>query len=705
MKRVFQKIIFAIAALLAFNAGARPDLNDVKQQRQTQMDEETLFAKTLHPFMRKNCAECHSEQSIWPVGPSHSHSNSHNAFMVFSRLVDRNDFMNSRFIKFASNKHFCKEHGFNCEKQDQVVADLTKLFSQYTTSTKDLVKPKASQDTWTINQGQTTHVQKILLNGAEFQLETVVRVSRPDYIKIVSVTLLNANKNDVAFDGIEVRVNGNLPMKATGYESFQRQLSFDGVSPMKTKLTLNREIIIKARPGDSFSVSLKNFRKENIAINKSCNDNKHVDQIYSDLNSIAQKALSDSIYGSLSALKQRTRSQVCHQLQLIMNKETPSQSVFVQLLPKDQQGAYTKKVAKWFLPEKKEVELLPILHIASNFGKTCYATANDVYCFGEQGSIHQRFDAGVQRLVMGTRSFAVEDKNNHWSFFDKSGDLPTFLNEAKPFDFGFKVKDLKIGFELACFLSPENELYCAGPASARFFNPNSTNTFIKVTDNKIKKFDINVYRIVAIDMAGKAHYFGREYNDGTDLLTLTNQKTNILPFSGDAKDIINKFYDFVITSSDNKIYGYANQINRPLNGNLFGVNFFQGKEISEGHLFTEVALLDKSICGLNQNKELFCRGAYAGFLKNESDKVVSYTFQKIKNAPKNIKKIVSGNEHICFLLDSNRITCTGRDYLAGLADGSRVLRDSKERIIYNGEESLQDEAPSPFAAPHIIDPI
>ncbi len=213
-----------------------------------------IFKASLHPFMQKNCSECHGDNAIYPVGPKHSSSDPQIAFEVFTKLLDPNDYVNSRFIKFASNRHYCKDHGYNCSNQDKVNTELNELFTNYVaavTAHSKADEPKS----WELNSKDiTTHSEQIQVGHVALTLTTKVRKFKPDFIKVVHISLSSHQKIDLTLDGIEIKVNGYLPTKATGLELLQRDLSFDGIGLMRAKLTMTREVILKAKPGDKLSI-------------------------------------------------------------------------------------------------------------------------------------------------------------------------------------------------------------------------------------------------------------------------------------------------------------------------------------------------------------------------------------------------------------------------------------------------------------------
>ncbi len=276
----------------------------LKTSLNTTQDPFTIFKTQLLPFMQKNCSECHGDNAIYPVGPKHSASEPKMAFEVFTKLTDPSDYKNSRFIKVASNKHYCSDHNYNCDNQELVNAELNRLFINYVGAVTAL--PKADANTNSIenanlsanrihttnpmalnqksSQGEpsqfkinpsepTTHKEQLQVDKVALTMTTKVRVYRPDFVKVVHISLSTAQKIDLTFDGIEIKINGHLPTKATGFESMSRDLSFDGLGMMTTKLTLTREVILKAKPGDEVTIKLLGLRSKDLSpLVKACKD-------------------------------------------------------------------------------------------------------------------------------------------------------------------------------------------------------------------------------------------------------------------------------------------------------------------------------------------------------------------------------------------------------------------------------------------------
>jgi hypothetical protein len=711
MMCISKKFLIALFVMGLNSVEARPLLDEGSPARTETFSELAIFKDTLFPFMRKNCAECHGEQAFYPVGPTHSHSKPELAFERFSKLLDRNDYINSKFIKVGSNKHFCKEHDFNCDIQDQVTIDLKQLFDVYLTAVTNKPTAVKSNSSWIIKQGQTVKNQSLSVSGKVLELETVVQVYKKDYIKVISISLSGADKIDVAMDGIEIRVNDHLPSKETGFETLKRELSFDGLGKMKTKITSHREVILKANPGDLISIKVLNLREQDLKLKTaSCEDQDYADRLVDNFEQL-KDSLSQVIYGSIEDLNVRNSQQICSQILLRINADVPSQSFLVQQLAKDQQLIGLQLIQRWLQGKPITAKLDPILITANNMNRTCYATEYDVYCFAfdRVWPFHIKVDQGVDRVVIGYRSVAIEDKKNNWRFTDLSNsrsDVPNVFKQSETYNFGIKVLDLQIGNGITCFLIPQNRLYCGGTAAQKMFNFKDENNFYRLSSNQFEKFDLNNQRILGIGLDQKVYMLGKLANDSRsggfgDLREGKELQDNKLNFGHQAESIISSFRDFVLRTPEGKLYGYSSESRETNFSGIFGERFSQGKEISEGMDFTDLKVMSEFMCGLDNSKKLFCRGRYPFLnLRNVQNTNSSSVFMKIQNVPSNIKKIISGYNNLCLLLDTDQIVCAGTDGLNGRTTNN-TNRDRSGRMVYTGTENVVEK----LDAPNLLPPI
>ncbi len=227
--------------------------------------------------------------------------------------------------------------------------------------------------------------------------------------------------------------------------------------------------------------------------------------------------------------------------------------------------------------------------------------------------------------------------------------------------------------------------------------------FRKITNLKIKSFNLKSSTLNAIDLDGKLYVFGRDilYRSliGNINLIVNDIHMYEFIFDGPVKSVVQLGTNIIINTSDEKSYGFADDLMSVLSNKTFGDNFTQGQEISEGIKFTQLELLRDLLCGLTATNELYCRGSLPMGLRYEtnysSDDIGK--FRKISNLPRNTKKVIFGYKAICFLLDTNAITCAGEEPSNGIEPKPR---DREGRLIYNGGNNELI-----FQAPNIIAPI
>ncbi len=711
----------------------------LKPSLDTAQDPFAIFQTKLLPFMQKNCSECHGDNAYYPVGPKHSVSNAQNAFTVFNTLLDLNDFKKStealnpkdvkfasKFINFANNKHYCRDHNHNCANQDEVDQGITSLFKSYVEAVTAYNEAKAkrneqpTQNSKAIgsksSQGKpspfkvkpiepTTHREPIQVDNVALTMTTKVRVYRPDFIKVVHIYLSTAEKIDLTFDGIEIKINGHLPTKNTGFETMSRDLSFDGLGRMTTKLTLTREAILKAKPGDEITVKLLGLRPKDLGPQvKACKDETYA------LNSLELvkpylPQISSMVYGHEGyQYLSRNQKEICEQILLRINPNTPALSVLVQQLPKDLQAQALQNVQKLLTPDDMAAPKLDEVLMTASYGNSfCYALANDVYCIGNSYDYsqlrHIPVPQGVKRLSLGYYSLGIEDMNNNWHFIDNTNTLPRIIRNQNSYNFGEELLDLKVYRELVCYLNSEHNLYCGGRSLRDIINERNNDGFVKMTDIKIKEFSMTTYIVTAIGLDGKIYYWiaPSYYTDLKDSSKLLDSNSNLyeLVFDKEVKKINSYESMIVITTTDDKIHVFSDAIPDYIGELEFGENLAQGQDISEGLKFKELGILRRAICGLTAEKELYCRGFLPSGLKYESNIDRARQFTKVSNTPEKIKQVMFGKESICFLLESNEITCAG-----GVTVTRSDNTDNQGRLIYTGNEKE-----SIYQAPHVIAPI
>ncbi len=76
-----------------------------------------IFSKEVYPYLRKNCAECHSESATYPSGAFHSHSNPETAYSHFLEFINWNSPKDSQVLKRINSGHFCVKYQSHCNDQ------------------------------------------------------------------------------------------------------------------------------------------------------------------------------------------------------------------------------------------------------------------------------------------------------------------------------------------------------------------------------------------------------------------------------------------------------------------------------------------------------------------------------------------------------------------------------------------------------------
>jgi mono/diheme cytochrome c family protein len=141
----------------------------------------SLFVTTLYPYMRQNCAECHSETSVNPHGPEHSHSDPNIAFLKFSGYVNWENAESSRIVKMVSSRHFCTDYKYNCKSADQIAMDYSKLLTNYVMAVKQaslVASPPAGS---VVSTGTSQNNGADLVNAQPTILVSGTKVSDVEY--------------------------------------------------------------------------------------------------------------------------------------------------------------------------------------------------------------------------------------------------------------------------------------------------------------------------------------------------------------------------------------------------------------------------------------------------------------------------------------------------------------------------------------------
>ncbi len=444
------------------------------------------------------------------------------------------------------------------------------------------------------------------------------------------------------------------------------------------------------------------------------------EMIYGNPEAVSMDEVSNSSSSSLAKImnikltKKRYAQQLCEQILLRIDKKVPSRSILVQQLPTDLQAGAVKIIQNLLSEDKMEVKKLDEVLLTANYGRSyCYALVKDVYCFGNNylnfiGLRQLHIPDGVKRLEMGYQALAVEDMNNNWTFIDPDRMLPSILTSNISYNFGEDLLDLKIYESLICYLNSEHELFCGGSDLNEIIStPYDNYSFLKMTDIKIKEFFLSTSCVFAVGLDGKIYNWQRrsrssDLNEYLIPIDLTLAMYEFV-FNQEVHNIFQMADNIVLNATNNKLYLFSEDVsNLRVTRRKYGISYSdlgfsikQGKEISEGYKFVEVSHLIDAMCGVTLDKELYCRGILPSGLKYESKKdPIASSFTKVSNAPKNFKKVMFGESSICFLLESNQITCT-----SNIRVELRGVRDDQDRLVFRGNSPT-----SIYQAPHLIAP-
>lgn len=206
---------------------------------------QAIFTQKLYPFMRKNCAECHDENAIYPSGPTHSQSNPTLAYEKFSKYVSLDEAGGSRIMKMVAGKHFCTEHQYNCNRADQIVKEYSELLSEYifnvrkaslnksaprgeggTIITTDLTEFQIEEPTMfsppvifaDVNQPLKIPLGNEVLATLEFE------TMRNNFVRVTSLKL--SGRGIYKVKGLSILVNDQPLLRKTGFERVDRYFLF-----------------------------------------------------------------------------------------------------------------------------------------------------------------------------------------------------------------------------------------------------------------------------------------------------------------------------------------------------------------------------------------------------------------------------------------------------------------------------------------------
>lgn len=281
---------------------------------------EKLFTENVHPFLRQNCAECHSETSVYPAGPMHSHTNSKLAFKVFQRFLDWGNLNDSRLIKMANSQHFCTTYHYKCDQKDAISNGLVHIMENYVTDVRKgsltAVPPKANSELTTVAKevppaeaaaagSLTGNYEFITSQGLislsdqstidfdltpgfkgspkrEAHITARLKKLSGDYHQLTSL-IMEATDGSYVINGIQILINGQPLGAQTGLERLERSFYFDKrLDSMAQSLTTMRPIL-HIRPNDRISLGISVLKDLNEFPAFLCKDSQLWDQVKVDL--------------------------------------------------------------------------------------------------------------------------------------------------------------------------------------------------------------------------------------------------------------------------------------------------------------------------------------------------------------------------------------------------------------------------------------
>lgn len=224
-----------------------------------------LFAENVHPFLMKNCSECHSENAIYPVGPRHSHSDPASAFEVFKTKVENfENIVEAKIWRVGSNKHHCRDYQYNCENEDAVAEELKAILTEYE---EKIIQETRSQNVASEITGieVSPDAERVVLdfpmlnNNQDNEVimsAHLARMGKSNYF-IMEGLYLAASEGKYHIKNINIYVDGKKLIKQTGFERTDRTVifSFDRTSFLPAKKLIGPyQPMIELNPGQKLDM-------------------------------------------------------------------------------------------------------------------------------------------------------------------------------------------------------------------------------------------------------------------------------------------------------------------------------------------------------------------------------------------------------------------------------------------------------------------
>lgn len=270
MRALFLNLVFFS---LAFRAFGQID-NRVSME---------LFTRDVHPFLVKNCAECHSGAAMFLSGPPHSHNDPNVAFSSFIRRINFENPEKSVMMIMGKNRHFCEDYG-SCKDVEVRSTEAAQKIMQYISSVKAASLPASASDAREIEAPQSaepfrrtfqpmkplrTQAFKVradseitefnlqLRDGA--QLRGLVKTIRDGVYQLSSLALVGSGY--YVFQSATVLINGQPLPRLTGWERLDRAVALVGDLKGKSlPLALERPVLLMT-VNDNLSFEIAHFDK------------------------------------------------------------------------------------------------------------------------------------------------------------------------------------------------------------------------------------------------------------------------------------------------------------------------------------------------------------------------------------------------------------------------------------------------------------
>jgi hypothetical protein len=668
--------------------------------------EQDIFASTLYPFMRTNCIKCHSEQATYPIGPMHTQKDVKMAFSIFSKFIDHGNFANSRFIKFASNKHFCKDYDTNCDRQDAIVRDLQNLFKDFTTQAK-LLQNADTTTGYVIHGEQASFTQTLDAGGTPLLLKAELKKFSSDYYKVVSLSLTKTTQDAgeaYAFDGISIKVNGNFPQKLTGLEKFSRTLILEA-NPATAELIWHRSLILPVKDLDHVEIRLVNLHKVKMPESPLCAEFTNAQAVAYALldDTTARDTFAQNTFGPAeSLLNTLSAQQICEHVVLQINSQDPSQSTLLQQSAKANRGAILKFIKSVLTVGAKAPasERLKIESITANGRDTCYILSDQsATCFGSNTPGNVNLFSSDSKIIQAAAGLedngALTEDNTIIVGNNRYASFPNTENQR--FNPNQKVVQFGIGDGISCYLTSDGEVYCGGYSLSPIDGAEDAYIKMKVPV-AIKSIYVRQKSILMLSQKGDFYSLGGRdeyrFKIGSTLISSSNRKAVKHKLGYKVKQIIGSSDDICLRSEANEIRCYGNYAYAH-----FRENYQYGDLLKVDFDIEQVFQLGRSTCLLNPQKELYCVGSYPKGLISDAG-TSSNQYMKITNLPANVVMVTSGFRHLCVVTAENLIHCAGDD---GVIIGERESRnrvDDEGRTIFAG-----DQGKNKYLTPYIGAPI